>query len=381
MSTIYLEPLLGHCATTQAGEILQKDNQRHARAMPMQRLLGGGMDYADAVALHGLGARDISWLEAACALGERHLANAERAQAEGLAVTAMAEYRFASACFRFGHGAIFTDTQQKREVYGRMVSAFADAARLDRLHVQKCAFAYRHGALCAWLVQPEVTGRWPLVICLGGFDGWREEYFTGAQYLAERGIATLLLDGPGQGEARLVHDLYLDDDYTSAISGVIDQLQEQARFTSFSVWGNSMGGYLAAACAIVDLRIQACCVNGGTTHPAEILERFPRFIGKVQAILGLSDPQVAARKLRQFSILGREHELSCPLLQLHGAPDQIFLLENARRIHDGASSTDKRLVVWQDGDHCIYNHSHAKYCELADWFAARLSSVEDTPIN
>ncbi|MFJ4373923.1 alpha/beta hydrolase family protein [Pseudomonas japonica] len=375
MSTIYLEPLLGHCATTQASEALYKDNQRHARAMPMQRLLGGGMDYADALALHDLGQRDISWLDAACVLGERHLANAGRAQAEGLTATAMAEYRFASACLRFGHSAIFSDTRQKREVYGRMVAAFAEAARLDPLPMQKCTFAYRHGALCAWLVQPQATGNWPLVICLGGFDGWREEYFTGAQYLAQRGIATLLLDGPGQGETRLVHELYLDDDYTAAIACVIDQLQAQQRFTSFSVWGNSMGGYLAAACAIDDSRIQACCVNGGTTHPAEILERFPRFIGKVQAILGLSDAHAAARKLRQFSILGREQALSCPLLQLHGAPDQIFLLENARRIHDGASSTDKRLVVWQDGDHCIYNHTHEKYCELADWFAVRLTDV------
>jgi len=372
MSVTYLEPLLGHGSANAGQEALQKDNERHARAMPMQRLLGGGMEYADAVALHEMGERDVSWVDAACALAQRHLENAKRAQTEGMSATAMAEYRFASACFRFGHSAIFTDTVEKRDIYRHMVSAFADAARLDRLYVEKVSFPHSHGALCGWLIQPDATGCWPLVICLGGFDGWREEYFTGAQYLADRGIAILLLDGPGQGETRLFHKLYLDVDFTSAISKVIDHLEAQDQFSSYSVWGNSMGGFLAAACAIADQRIKACCVNGGTTHPSEILERFPRFISKVQAILGVPDPELAREKLSQFSIVGSEQQLSCPLLQLHGEPDQIFLLENARRIHDGASSEDKTLIIWRDGDHCIYNHTHEKYCQLADWFVKQL---------
>jgi hypothetical protein len=25
-------------------------------------------------------------------------------------------------------------------------------------------------------------------------------------------------------------------------------------------------------------------------------------------------------------------------------------------------------VVFDDGDHCIYNHSHEKHCLIGDWF-------------
>jgi len=35
--------------------------------------------------------------------------------------------------------------------------------------------------------------------------------------------------------------------------------------------------------------------------------------------------------------------------------------------------TDKTFLEWQDGDHCIYNHSHEKNVAVADWFIDRLS--------
>lgn len=377
MSVKIVDALLERYASTDAEVALQNDNERHARAMPMQRLLGGGMEYADAIALHSLGKLDLRWIDAACCLGERHLMVAREAEANGLLDTARSEYYYASACFRFGHSAIFSDNDEKRQVHGRMTSSFAEAARLDSLNIEKMTFPHQQGCLCGWLVRPETAHRSPLVICLGGFDGWREEYFAGAQYLAQRGVATLLLDGPGQGETRLIHHLYLATDFPVVISSIIDHLLGQTRFTSIGIWGNSMGGFLAAACAISDRRIRACCVNGGTTHPSEILDRYPRFIGKIQATLGIAEPETAAAKMKQFSIVGHEQKLTCPLLQLHGQPDKVFLLENARRIYDGAACKDKTLIVWQDGDHCIYNHTHEKYCELADWFAVKLKAPSD----
>ncbi|KAA5842475.1 alpha/beta hydrolase [Pseudomonas chlororaphis] len=372
MSIKFVEPLLGSTSSADADDLLQKENDSHARAMPMQRLLGGGMDYADAVALHDLGARNVKWADAASHLGELNLAKAMLAEAEGRWETAKSFYYYASACFRFSHSAIFSDSDEKKKIYTKMECAFAAGAHLDRLCIKKVYYEQKGSRLCGWLVQPSSIGSFPLVICLGGFDGWREEYFTGAQYLADRNIATLLLDGPGQGEARLLNNVYLDKNFTSIISAVLDQILENSIFSSIGIWGNSMGGFLATACAISDSRFSACCVNGGTTHPAEILDRYPRFVSKIQAILGIADPFIAAQTMREFTVLGLESELKCDLLQLHGEPDKIFLLENARRIYDNAGSIDKLLVIWRDGDHCIYNHTHEKYTVISDWFSSKL---------
>ncbi|WP_454743933.1 alpha/beta hydrolase family protein [Cupriavidus necator] len=377
MTVCTIEPLLDAVifprVVDAAVDQLRKENESHARAMPLQRLLGGGMEYADAVTLLSLGNHNARWVDVACWLAERHLSVARKAEAEGRTATARSSYHYASACFRFGHAAIATDTSEKREIYGKMDAAFGSAARQERFEIKKMRFAFRTGYLCGWLVKPHQSDGIPLVICLGGFDGWREEYFHGAEVLAERGIATLLLDGLGQGETRLVHRLFLDQDFSLAVSKVLDHLSDDPGFTSIGVWGNSMGGFLAAACAIRDRRFNACCVNGGTIRPAEVLDRYPRFITKVQAILGVEDPAEARAAISQFDIGEYVDTLDCPLLQFHGEPDQVFLLSNARRIYDQARSTDKTLMVWRDGDHCIYNHTYEKYSLLGDWFASRLS--------
>ena len=130
---------------------------------------------------------------------------------------------------------------------------------------------------------------------------------------------------------------------------------------------------LAALVAIRDPRIAACVVNGGTTRPAEILDRFHRFTSKIQPLLGIDDPDAATRAMNEYVLTPADlADLTCPLLVLHGTPDQVFLIENARALFDQAGTADKTFREWTDGDHCIYNHSHEKHVTIADWFVDRL---------
>ncbi|PAJ86124.1 alpha/beta hydrolase family protein [Burkholderia ubonensis] len=383
MSLQFIYPLLQEPGSP--GSVLDeatiKENESHARAMPMQRLLGGGMDYADAVALHDVNRVGMTWVEAAEQLGNRNRSIAETAIIGGRPETARSHFHYASACFRASHSAIFVDDDRKRALYASMVSCFGKAAEMERHEIAKIDVPFEFGFLCGWLVKPRTVPEPPLVVCLGGFDGWREEYFAGAQYLADRGIAVLLVDGPGQGETRLVHRVYFGERFPDAISVVLDAISPQLGCAKVGIWGNSMGGYLAAACALRDDRFVACCVNGGTVRPAEILDRYPRFLSKVQALYGTADAAEAEARIGTLDISPAVARLSCPLLQLHSVPDRVFLLENARKIFDDASSIDKSLVIWADGDHCIYNHSHEKFCTIADWFAKRLSVASPTTSN
>ncbi|WP_186126292.1 alpha/beta hydrolase family protein [Burkholderia gladioli] len=354
-------------------ESLRKELDSHRRAMPLQRLICNGMEYADAHALHAMVGTGVPWIDAGEWLAERNLARAREALAAGHVVTARSYFYYASACLRFAQVAIPRDTSRKQDLYRQMVEAFGAAASLADPPTRKVEIPWADGALSGWLMCPTVEGKVPVVILFGGFDGWREEYHRGAEYLVERGIAVLLLDLPGQGETRLVNRVYLDLSVQNAVSAVIDRLGEMSLDDSaIGVWGNSMGGYVAAAAAIDDKRIVACCVNGGSPTPIELADRFPRYVEKLQALTGLEDAESAVRLVRGLDISDRLEELRCSLLQLHSVPDQVFLLENARRIHDLAASHDKRLIVWDDGDHCIYNHSHEKNTLVADWFLDQL---------
>lgn len=356
--------------------VAEEDRGRLAalrRALPIQRLIGNGMDHADAVALHAMAEAGVAWTMAAEALGAAALARAEAAAGAGQAATARALFRHASSCFRFAQSAFDTDTDARRRLYRAALDAFAAAARLDDPPTTPLAIPWQGAELRAWLMLPPATPRPPAVIIFGGADGWKEEYHAGAQHLLDRGVAALLLDGPGQGESRMFGGAFLTEPPEAALSAIVTHLLAEPRLGGqVGIWGNSLGGTFAARAACHDPRLAACCVNSGSAAPEEGFRRFPRLRDKRLAMIGRQDDALAEALFARLAIPAAENRIACPLLQLHGAPDALFTLAEARPIHDDAPAADRTLVVWEDGDHCLYNHSHEKHCLVADWFAARL---------
>jgi alpha-beta hydrolase superfamily lysophospholipase len=354
-------------------EAAGKELAAQQRAMPIQRLLDNGMEYADAIALHKLTTQGVPWTEAAIWLAEQDLRRAEAATAAGHSLTARAWYRHASASFRFAQSPIIQDDERKRTLYRRLIDAFARACALDDPPSEKITIPYRAGAICGWLMRPLRRTAPPIVIIMGGADGWREAYEPAAHCLLERGVAILLVDGPGQGESRLFHGLYLTADYHLAYSAIIDFLIAEKRLGgAVGIYGNSLGGHFAAKVASADHRISACCVNGGTVRPIEILDRYPRFIERFAAMLGSVDHAEARALMARLDLSEEVKQMSCPLLVLHGVPDTVFTFANARSLYEAAGSADKTLLAWDDGDHCLYNHANEKNWMVADWFSGRL---------
>lgn len=356
------------------GETFHAEQDSLRRAMPLARLMGSGMAQADAVALHSAADAGVRWDVCGEWLGDRNLRLATRAATP---ISARAWYRRASACFRSAQAAIPTDTDRKRHLFAHMVRSFAAAGALDTPMTEKHDIPWRSGRLCGWLLRPPHIENPPVVIIMGGFDGWREEYHPGAVALVERGVAAFLMDGPGQGESRLFHGLHLDADFPAAFAAAADHLRDHGAVgPRIGIWGNSLGGFLAAATVVAfPDRFAAVCVNGGTVRPLELPERFPRFFEKVEALLGTTDRAAAMEIMDRLDISDSLSAIHIPLLQLHSVPDQVFLLEHARLIHDRAASRTKTIAIWEDGDHCIYNHSDEKNAMVADWFADRLASA------
>jgi dienelactone hydrolase len=367
------EPVAEPCAPEFLSDDRRAELDALLRAMPPSRLLSSGMEYADVQNLRSMAGAGIDWVTAGTWLAERNLRLARKALAGGHRVTARVYFRYASACFRVAQSAVSSDIEIKKRLYRSMVVAFSDAAALDDRPIEHWSTPYEDGHICAWLMRPSASVVSPLVIVLGGFDGWREEHFAGAAALAERGISALLVDMPGQGETRLFHRLFLRSDVHRAFSRVIDVMADDPRFNgSFGILGNSFGGCLAAKAAISDKRLKACCVNGGASRPLEFPERYPRFYPKIEAMIGSPGADRAASLLQEMDITASLKELRCSLLQLHSANDPVFSLVNARQVHDLAASLDKILLVWADGDHCLYNHASERNCAVADWFCERI---------
>jgi len=343
------------------------------RAMPMQRLVGNGMSLADATALHAMAADGVPWTEAAVWIGACNLLLAERFERESFASSAVRHYRHAAAAFRFGQSPIMLDRPEKIAVYERALDAFTRGARLSDLPHDKVAIPYAGQTMTGWLIRPAGVTRPNAVIVFGGADGWREEYHEGSLSLVGQDLAVLLLDGPGQGETRLLQQLYLDANLHRGISAAVSFLLEDDRVgTRIGLWGNSLGGNFALRTAAADPRVAACCDNSGPPDPSRIFESFPRIIDRFRAMTGELDVEQTRRIFQNLRILPGDNRVTCDLLILQGNKDPLVSDDDARMIFESAPAARKRLVIWDDGDHCIYNHTDEKHALIADWFRAAL---------
>src|SRR5262249_49498802 len=92
-------------------------------------------------------------------------------------------------------------------VYKKAVKSFADgAAMLKRPRIEAVEVPYGDTSVPALFVHaaPEVAGNRPApaMVFFDGFDITKEiQYFKGIPDLAARGIACLIVDGPGNGES------------------------------------------------------------------------------------------------------------------------------------------------------------------------------------
>ena len=91
-------------------------------------------------------------------------------------------------------------------------------ARSDR-RARRGGDRRRHGSppTCA---ARRATAASPLVVLIPGLDSTKEEFFHWESVFLDRGMATLSLDGPGQGETGLRMDIR--PDYEVAVTAILD---------------------------------------------------------------------------------------------------------------------------------------------------------------
>lgn len=346
------------------------------RSMTPSRMFDYGMMPDDITRLQGLTVDGVDWDVAAESLADAQQLRAEQAFSAGHLLTAVEAYRAAAADLIFAQMAFNDDTLRKRKLYDRLsalLSTVSDIVGADRFRKVELDFDSRR--LIGWLVLPASGETIGTVVVFGGQSGWGAAYWRHADALTARGIATILAEGPGQGETRMRHGVYLDVDVTAAYSRFVDYVHEQPELgTRTGIFGNSLGGLWAALTAAADHRIRACCVNGAPAKPRLLGHR--SFDEQAAAMLGTNDPDRVTANFDRLAFDPRQTRIGCPLLVLHGGNDVLFDAAAQQPFLDGAGP-DQTLRTWPDGDHTIYNHCEERTSFVADWFADRLRSRKE----
>jgi 2,6-dihydroxypseudooxynicotine hydrolase len=308
------------------------------------------------------------WCQAFCAEAARHEQDARAAEAMGRIVSAGAADLRAALLYHFGQFVFFDDLAQKEAAAAAKVAAYRRAAPRFAQPAAAVALPYGEGMLHGYLRRP-LGPPAPLAILIPGSDSTKEEFCSLEHYFLERGLATLSIDGPGQGEGRSFGPLTSDwRPVLAALRRAVAGL-DGIDADRVGLMGMAFGGHLALQGAAGFPEIRAVIAMNGFYDLGSFWAELPaiyrhnlRF-----ALDGADEADTAARAAR-FSLAGVPPP-ACPILVIHGRQDRIFPVREADRLaRFGAAQT----VFYDQGNHVCNNLAYRYRALMADWLAERL---------
>jgi dipeptidyl aminopeptidase/acylaminoacyl peptidase len=223
----------------------------------------------------------------------------------------------------------------------------------------------------AYLRKPRGAVRPPVVLFLSGLDSTKEEHATFETCFLKRGIATLTLDGPGQGETWYQMKMRVDFEVTA--TAAIDYLRTRGDVNGehVGVCGVSLGGYLAPRCAAFEPRLRAVASCGGLHSLEERRLHEGIHLAGWRHIWGASSYEDLLEKSRGATLAGAGRNIRAPLLVVHGERDPLIPPKDAYRTYEQAAGP-KWWVCYPEGNH-VCNNIIYKYRPLvADFMAEHL---------
>jgi 2,6-dihydroxypseudooxynicotine hydrolase len=314
------------------------------------------------------------WLDAWTGNGDRHAELARDAEALGRTRSAGEAWIHAALSYHFAKFVWMVDPDRHRAAADRAVAALREAHRLLDPAAERVEVPFEGGAMVATLRRPAGADRPPLVLLLPGLDSTKEEFFRWEDVFLARGMATLSLDGPGQGETG--YHTHIRADYEVGPAAMLDHLASRADLDLGRVGaaGVSLGGYYAPRTAAFEPRVRAAVAIGGSHTFGEFWDDLPQLTRETFVHhSGAADEAEARTVADSLTLSGVLPRLTQPLLVIFGKLDRLIPFEQAERV--AAEAPNAELVMYPEGNH-VCNNIPYKYRPLAaDWLAERLAAA------
>ena len=294
---------------------------------------------------------------------------AEKAETRGERATAGQAWLRAAMCWHFGKFLFMDDLGQQRAAHDRTVDCFQRGMWALEPPAERVEIPYASTRLVGVLRTPAELTSPPVVIMVPGLDSTKEEIQTTADYFLRRGLATLAVDGPGQGEAE--YELPIEPAYERVASAVVDWIEQDKRFDAARIgfFGVSLGGYYALRAAAGASRLRAAVGLAGPFDFSAVWDQLP---GLTRAAFkqrsGATGDEDARSRAGRLTLAGIDR-LACPCLVVHGKLDRIIPYTEAEKI---ARIGGVELATYETGNHGVTDQAFASRSLMADWLAAKL---------
>ena len=350
------------------------------------------------ISKQGDDAGTTAFLNAFVAMGRKLEELAEEDLAAGHALSAGTKHGRASTYYLTCERMQPASSEPRRAIYAKVQSCFRRGLELTRDPAQRVEIPYRGGIIAGLFIPAEPPrAQAPLIVMINGLDSTKEMiYRVGLPAaLARRGVASLVIDQPGTGEALRLSNLPAVVNSESWASAVYDHAaaRNDVNPARIGLHGVSLGGYYAPRAVAFEPRF-ALGVSWGANHNwGEVQLRraaregdrpVPHYWDHVQWAFGQPDLESFMALAKGMTLDGVVERIRVPFLVTHGEKDRQIPVAYAHRTYDQLVNSPKRtLKIFTDREggvqHSSVDNSANAIDFQADWIADTFAEMGDRP--
>jgi dienelactone hydrolase len=335
------------------------------------RFVQAGVDYNDFVATTAGVERWEEWHAAWCRNGDMHAVLAEEAAAAGHRRSAGEAWARATLGYHFAKFVWMVDRALSRAAADRAVAAMAKTYEYLDPDAERIEVPLDGGRVVGNLRRPQRTAKPPLVLLVPGLDSTKEEFFRLENVFLDRGMATLSMDGPGQGECG--YELPIRPDYDVAVAAVLDALEGRADvdLDRVGLLGVSLGGYYAPRVLAFEPRVKAGVGLSGPYRFSDIWDDVPPQTRETFVAKSFANGEEQGRaKAGELDLSGVAERIQQPYLAITGKLDRLIPWEQTERA--AREAPNGTFLLHEDGNHGCANVPYKTRPVAADWLREQL---------
>lgn len=304
---------------------------------------------------------------------EQEEALAREAEAAGHRESAAEFYYRAALYYGPACGVLHANTPQKLELYERLVRCYTRFTELyDYAPVRRVEIPFENGKTIPGILQtvPGVE-KAPCVLVIPGMDTIKE-YMPSPyhNHFLRRGIATLSIDGPGQGESNTRETWVTLDNFERAGAAAFDFLESVPEVDAdrLGIYGWSMGSYWGPRIAAHDSRAKALVGAMGVYLQKDTIfkQGKPAYRANYKYMSNIHDEDEFDAMAERMTLEPLAGKIACPTLLAMGEFDELCPLEDGERMFD-MLTCPKEMWVYEDETHTFGSRLPDFYPSVADW--------------
>ncbi len=298
---------------------------------------------------------------------------AREAEASGHRESAAEFFYRAALYYGPACGVIHENTPRKLELYRRLVHCYEKFIELfDEAFVHRVEIPFENGKTIPAILQTAPGNQpAPCVLVVPGMDTIKE-YMPSPyhNHFRRRGMATLTIDGPGQGESNIRENWVTLDNFERAGSAAIDFLQARPEIDAsrIGVYGWSMGSYWGPRIAAHDPRVKAVAGAMGVYLQKDTIFKHgkPAYRANYKYMSNIYDEDAFDEMAARMTLEPLIENIRCPTLLAMGEFDELCPLEDAESLFE-ALRCPKELWVYENETHTFGSRLPDFYLQVADW--------------